>query len=331
MVKPGIAQRHVVAVMIDDQRDARPQSGLSQASIVWQAPAEGGIPRYMALFHEGDPKAVGPVRSARLYFVQWAAQWQSVYVHVGGSPQALALLHSARGKGGFVYDADEFRWGGKYLWRISQRPAPHNVYSDGFHLRGLAERVGAKARTYKPAWNFAPDAELARRPSGSTLLVPYLANQISYRYDRKSNTWLRTVTGEAKQTDAASKTRIAPKNVVVMYVNFAPLNDGSKKHRLEARVIGSGRALIATNGKTISATWRKTSVTGPVTFTLRNGQPATLTIGQTFVQVVPSGSRVTIKNGAVPAAQASPGASASPSASASASASGYGIGGAVNL
>ena len=62
LVKPSLAQRHPIAVMIDDLSAARPQSGLSQASVVWQAPAEGGIPRYMALFQEGDPPAVGPVR-----------------------------------------------------------------------------------------------------------------------------------------------------------------------------------------------------------------------------------------------------------------------------
>ena len=112
LVKPEVASRHVIAVMVDDQFAARPQSGLSSADVVWQAPAEGGIPRYMALFQTGSPKAVGPVRSSRYYFIAWAAEWRSVYVHVGGSPQALALLRSSKGRGPVVYDADGFRYEG---------------------------------------------------------------------------------------------------------------------------------------------------------------------------------------------------------------------------
>jgi hypothetical protein len=129
-VAPAIAKRRVVAVMIDDLYAARPQSGLSAASVVYQAPAEGGIPRYMALFSEGNPPAVGPIRSSRLYFIAWAAEWNSVYAHVGGSPQALALLNSAQGRGKVVWNADEIHMGDKNMWRIKTRQPPHNVYTD---------------------------------------------------------------------------------------------------------------------------------------------------------------------------------------------------------
>src|SRR5207342_3908734 len=75
MVTQAVAAHHPIAVMIDDLRAARPQSGLNSASVVWQAPAEGGIPRYMAIFQEKLPKLVGPVRSSRLYYIAWAAEW----------------------------------------------------------------------------------------------------------------------------------------------------------------------------------------------------------------------------------------------------------------
>ena len=95
----------------------------------------------MMIFAEGNPTSVGPVRSARVYFVQWAGEWKAAYVHVGGSPQAMALLR-AKGRGELVYDADQYRWGA-YLWRTKDRFAPHNVYTDGKHLRALAAKVGA--------------------------------------------------------------------------------------------------------------------------------------------------------------------------------------------
>ena len=90
LVPPAVAARHPIAVMIDDLGPARPQSGFSAASVVWQAPAEGGIPRYMLIFQENIPTDVGPVRSSRYYYIAWAAEWRAVYAHAGGSPQALA-------------------------------------------------------------------------------------------------------------------------------------------------------------------------------------------------------------------------------------------------
>jgi hypothetical protein len=300
LVAPAVAKRHVIAVMIDDQFAARPQSGLSAASVVWQAPAEGGIPRYMALFQEGSPKAVGPVRSSRYYFIAWASEWKSMYVHVGGSPQALAFLRSSRGRGSAVFDADGFRYEGRYLWRIQTRSAPHNVYTDAKNLRTMARVVKAKPVNYKPAWKFAADKPLVDRPKGGTIVVPYLANTITYKYDRKTNTYLRSVTGEKKQTDQANKKRVAPKNVVIMVMSFAPLNDGSHKHRLEAQFTGSGTAWIATNGKTVKGTWRKKSLTAPTRFYRSDGEQVTMTVGQTFIQVIPKGFRPTIKDGKVP-------------------------------
>jgi hypothetical protein len=289
--------------MVDDLGPARPQSGFSDAGVVWQAPAEGGIPRYMMLFSAGEPPAVGPVRSARQYFVEWAAEWDAVYVHVGGSPQALATLAS-KGRGQLVWNADEFRWGGRYLWRIKTRSAPHNVYTDAKHLRGLAKAVGATGNVTEPqapVWRFGPDAPMAMRPEGGRIVVPYPYNTITYAYDRATNRYLRTVTGEKRQTDAGTDQRVAPANVVVLYMHFGPLNDGSHKKRLEAQDVGQGKALIATNGRTISGTWKKASVQAPTLLFDAKGRPVTLTTGQTFVQVIQTGTKVTVKDGKVPA------------------------------
>jgi Protein of unknown function (DUF3048) N-terminal domain/Protein of unknown function (DUF3048) C-terminal domain len=312
LVKPEVARRHPIAVMLDDLRPARPQSGLASASVVWHAPAEGGIPRYMAIFQDKLPKDVGPVRSSRYYYIAWAAEWRSVYVHAGGSPQAIATLR-AKGNGQYVYNADEFRRPGAFF-RSTKRFAPHNLYSTGADLRRLGKAIGAKDKAYKSVWDFAPDAPLEDRPYGGSITVRYPANTISYRYDRKTNTYLRAVTGEKKQIDANDKTRIAPKNVIVMMMRFGPLNDGSRKHRLEATVIGSGRAWINTNGTSIKGTWKKTGMTKPTRFFDAKGKEVTLTIGQTFIQVMPTGSPVTIKKGTRTNPNA-PAASASPSAS----------------
>lgn len=294
LVAPELAARHPIAVMVDDHWAARPQSGFTEASVVWQAPAEGGIPRYMMIFGERDPTSVGPVRSARLYFVQWAAEWEAVYVHVGGSPQALAALR-AQGRGQLVYDADQYSWGA-YLWRTTDRSSPHNVYSDGKHLRALAAKVGAEPlEEAKPAWAFGPDAALGLRPAGARIDVAYSFGAFSYRYDRRSNTWRRYVNGEA-QRDRATNAVVAPKNVVVMQVAFDSLGAG-QHGRLEAATIGSGRAWIATNGTVVKGTWKKASASAHTHFFDLAGKPVTLTRGQTFVQVMPSGTPVTVVDG----------------------------------
>ena len=98
LTTPAKAKLHPVAVMNDDLSPARPQSGFSSASVVWQAPAEGGIPRYMLVFQENTPTDVGPVRSSRYYYIAWAAELKALYVHAGGSPQALSTLR-AQGSG----------------------------------------------------------------------------------------------------------------------------------------------------------------------------------------------------------------------------------------
>jgi hypothetical protein len=295
LVTPEAAARHPIAVMIDDLSPARPQSGFNSASVVWQAPAEGGIPRYMLVFQETIPKLVGPVRSARYYYIAWAAELRAVYAHAGGSPQALTTLRQ-KGGGQLVYNADEFRWG-KSFWRVKDRFPPHNLYTDGRHLRGIARSVGARDKALDSPWTFGPDLERSLRPRGGRIEVGYSANHIRYDYDWKTNTYLRSVTGEKRQVDASTKDRVAPKNVIIMWMHFGPLNDGSHKHRLEAQVVGQGTAWIATNGTTIKGTWRKASLTKPTQFFDSHGRQVVLTVGQTFINVLQSGSAVTLKAG----------------------------------
>jgi hypothetical protein len=269
----------------------------------------------MLIFQDQQPGTVGPVRSARYYYIAWAAEWDAVYAHVGGSPQAMSIL-AAQGNGQLVYNADEFRWGGVYFHRIKERPAPHNAYTDGDLLRKMAARIGATDAPLVAAWQFSPDAPLDARPYGGLIRVVYPANTITYRYDRITNTYPRAVTGEPAQTDASTGQRVAPSNVAVMLMSFAPLNDGHPdKHRLEAKVVGSGKAWISSNGRTILGTWKKASLTAPTQFFDAAGNPVTLTVGQTFIQVMPLGSTITIQDGTDTPAPPSASPSGSPAAS----------------
>jgi len=307
-VSRTVAARHVIAVMIDDQFAARPQSGFSAASVVWQAPAEGGIPRYMLLFQDGVPGAVGPVRSARYYFIGWAAEWRAAYVHAGGSPQALRTLR-AQGRGQLAYNVDQFSYGSANFWRISSRFAPHNLYTNGQRLRQMANGVGARAgdAPAAPAWTFGPEAAYEDRPTGGSIEAWYTANHVRYTYDRATNTYPRWVSPGVKQVDASTGKRVAPKNVVIMVVRFGALNDAHpEKLRLEADFIGSGKAWVAANGRTIAARWVKPSILVPTRFVDAKGKPIALAPGQTFVQVMPVGAHIAIADGTPPVRQVPP-------------------------
>ena len=301
-VSPEAATRHPIAVMVDDLSPARPQSGFNSASIVWQAPAEGGIPRYMMIFQDAIPAGVGPVRSSREYYVEWAAEWKALYVHAGGSPQALAAL-ALKGHGQWVYNADEFRWGSPYFWRVSDRFPPHNLYTDGKHLRSIAKRLNVSDGPIKPVWQFGPDAPRELRPTGGTIRLDYPTEIISYGYDADTNTYIRYINGSKKpQRDRVGGQVVAPKNVVILRMSFGPLNDGHpQKHRLEANDVGKGVAYIATNGRTIKGQWRKASPTAPTLLFDADGKPVVLTAGQTFVQVIALGYSFAIHDGQPPA------------------------------
>jgi hypothetical protein len=286
LVTPEAATRHPVAVMIDDHIGARPQSGFNSASIVWQAPAEGGIPRYMLIFQDTLPRSVGPIRSARQYYIEWAAEWDAMYVHFGGSYQALATLR-AEGHGQLVWNADGFRWSPAYMWRNLARPAPHNVYSDGTHLLSLAHRLGIdEDQPIKPVWIFAPDNAQAR-PLGSSLRVDYPYGSVLFRYDPDRNAYLRYIAGSKRpQVDAADGQVVAPANVVLIRMQFGPLTANDTHGRLEASDVGHGDAWVLTGGRTIHAVWRKASVRAPTLLFDLKGRPIVFTPGQTFVEVI---------------------------------------------
>ena len=299
LVDPRAAIRHPIAVMVDDHIGARPQSGFNAAAVVWQAPAEGGIPRYMLIFQDRIPGAVGPIRSAREYYIDWAAEWDAMYVHHGGSPQALETLR-LDGHGQLVWNADGFRWSPAYMWRNLDRPAPHNVYSDGTHLRELAPRLGANDGPIEPAWSFAADDSTVR-PLGGTLKVVYPYESILFRYDPVRNAYLRYINGSKKpQVDAADGQVVAPANVVLLRMHFGPLTANDPHHRLEAADVGHGDAWILTGGRTIHGTWRKAAVDGPTLLFDAKGLPVVMAPGQTFVEVLALTYGYSVHPGTVP-------------------------------
>jgi len=284
----SVNQRPVTAVMVENSLDARPQSGLSQAGVVFEAVAEGGVTRFMALYQDTTPTDVGPIRSARPYYISWALGFDAAYAHVGGSDEALADI-----KAWSVHDMNQF-YNGSYYHRVNTRAAPHNVYT-GIDTLNKLEAAKGYTSTFT---GFPRGKEAASTPPTATSLDFRLSGPIydpHYDYNPATNSYDRSEAGEP-QTDAATGKQLSPKVVIAMVV---PLGrgalDSSGAYYSDYATIGSGQAYIFQNGTLTTGTWAKSSNTAQLTFTDAAGQAIPLNRGQTWISAVSGTNQVSYK------------------------------------
>ncbi len=277
----------VTAVMIENSLDARPQSGLSQAGVVFEALAEGGITRFMALFQEGQPNSIGPIRSARPYFIDWELPFNATYVHVGGSPDALTQI-----EGDHVKDVNQFYFGSDFT-RISSRIAPHNVYTSMSTLLSLETTLGFNSSTFNgfPRKTDKP----AQVPTASDINLGLSSADfaVNYVYQKSTNSYLRSE-GGTPMIDANSNAQLSPKVVIAIVVPWSNgALDSSGAYYTDYADIGSGDCFIFQDGIVTKCTWTKSSSTSQITFTSPVGNTILLNRGQTWITAVASDNGVT--------------------------------------
>ncbi len=284
VVDKAISEHPVTAVMIENSRAARPQSGLMQAGVVFEAVAEGGITRYLTLFQDQTPDYVGPVRSVRPYYIQWAKGFDAPIAHVGGSGEALAMIRGAGGK-----DLDQFFNPNQY-WRVSSRPAPHNMYSDIQKLRELQTSKGWGTSNFKGfvhSQKESPAAQVTARTIDFNISSPIYNPH--YDYDPTTNTYLRALGGEVHKDDKSGQ-QLAPKVVIGLVVS-----QGANGIYTTYKTIGSGHVYIFQNGIVEEGTWEKTAEDAQITFKKADGKTIELNPGQTWVSVIGGTDRVSFK------------------------------------
>ncbi|MBP9686933.1 MAG: DUF3048 domain-containing protein [Candidatus Doudnabacteria bacterium] len=284
LVSAEIAARPLVALMVENHVDARPQTGLSFAEIVWEAVAEGGITRYVALFQK-DVATVGPVRSARDYFAQVANGYGGIYAHVGGSPEVLTQL--AQGRYSRLVDVNEF-YQGDLFDRISSRTAPHNAYA---RVGDIRARYAVQAVTAPSAYSFTANPTQVGIPATRIRVdfsVP--SYEVMFEYDRMRDAYARVVAGE-KDVDRATASQLAPRTVIVELVRVTPIA-GDDKGRVDVAVLGSGIAYIFQNGLVTKGTWMR-KAGQPAEYADAAGTPVMFAPGQLWIAAVPDdGSRI---------------------------------------
>jgi hypothetical protein len=273
------ASRAVTAIMIENSPDARPQSGLKDAEIVYEAVAEGGITRFLALYQQHQPSLIGPVRSLRLYYVDWLAPYDASIVHVGGSKAALQLV-----RGGGYRDVDQF-FNSAFYWRASDRYAPHNVYTSFAKLNELNASKGYSSSAPKVFERADDEKDPAQDATQISIKISGPLYNSSYAYDPSTRLYARSQAG-APHTDREAG-QIQAKVVVALRVSMnRVMEDG---YRESIATTGNGEATIFQNGHAIKATWHKDDRAGQLRFTDEAGQPVKLARGTTWISAVPLG------------------------------------------
>jgi len=284
----SVNQRPVTGVMIENSLDARPQSGLGDAGVVFEAVAEGGVTRFLALFQDTTPTNIGPIRSARPYYVQWAMSFDAAYAHVGGSPDALNDITAWGTK-----DMNQF-YNGSYYHRVTSRAAPHNVYTGIDTLNQLESKKG-----YTSSYTgFTRGKEAPAATPTATSIDFHLSGVYydpHYAYNATTNSYDRSEYN-TPHIDANTNKQLSPKVAIAIVVPLARGDlDSSGAYYSNYNVIGSGAAYIFQNGTLTNATWHKTDTKAPLTFTDDSGQPVPLNPGQTWITAVSAANQVSYK------------------------------------
>ena len=296
-------KRRPLGVMVENHTDARPVIGLSRADVIYEAVAEGGITRFLAVFLCQDAGDIAPVRSARTYFLDWVSEYDALYAHVGGAntPGPANALGQIRDYG--IMDMDQFGLGFPTYWRGTDKLAPHNVHSTTKKLWEAAEerKFGVEDENGKRwddkfvQWKFKDDASLESRGSQGDITVPfwdqYSDYTVTWKYDKEANVF-RRFHGQEAQTDPLTKEHLSAKNVIVQFETEKKANDGYPDGHLLYGTIGSGKALIFQDGKAVEGKWVKDSRTARTKFLDAKGKEVELVRGLVWIETIPVGSDV---------------------------------------
>jgi Protein of unknown function (DUF3048) N-terminal domain/Protein of unknown function (DUF3048) C-terminal domain len=288
-IKPGSQNHRIAAVMIDNYPyDARPQSGLRDADIVYEVEAEGGITRYMALFLEKTPAKVGPVRSARLYFVDLVRPYNPLFAHAGENDNVWGPLRDLREDDGFA-DMDQIVGTPEAFWRDSSRDMPHNLYTSIAKMRTTAKEYDYKDTALDAEeFAFTPDP-----PAPATAPDAVLTFWLDYtvRYRPAGQGYIRIIDGEV-QHDLGDPHPYIVSDIVAVWIPARVIDNLGD---LQMDVYGKFPAVLVRDGTATSGEWVAPDPNTMPELLDKTGQPIPLAPGQIYIEVLPQGG--TLKNG----------------------------------
>ncbi len=268
-----------VSVMFDNFETVKTRPGLENASIVYEALAEGGITRLMGVFDSSDSvKKFGPIRSVRPYFIDWASEYGGILMHVGGSPEALDQLKNSDA----VMDIDQIGAKEMYFTRDPSIQPPHNVFSSFSSWLQLDDRLHVPHPTITP-WKYSDMAPQTQTATQQVDIIYSPGLKTSWAYNAEKNSYIRFVNGDAQLY--ATGDSVSASNVVIIQVPTETIDTVGRQHM---KTLGSGPAQILRNGQTMHGTWMKETRGSRMRFIGDDQQEISLTPGRTWVAVVPS-------------------------------------------
>ena len=306
-----------LGVMIENHQEARPQSGVSKSDVVYEVVAEGGITRFLTIFYCNDADFVGPVRSARTYFLDFISEYADypLYAHVGGANTdgPANALGQIEDYGWQSYnDLNQFSVGFPTYWRDYERlghpvATEHTMYSTTQKLWDLGaqrkltnvNKEGAKWDENFVQYAFKDSPSTSARPTSQTVSFNFWEGYgdyaVKWSYDSSSNSYLR-FNGGQKHLDKTNGQQLSAKDVVVLFMRESRANDGyeGNLHMLYGTK-GTGKALIFMDGKQVIGTWSKKNRTARTIIKDDKGQDVKFTRGRIWFEILGTGSDVLVK------------------------------------
>ena len=281
-----------IAVMIDNNVYAQPQAGLNDAYMVYEIIVEGGESRIMALFKGVSLDKIGPVRSSRHYFLDYALENDAIYVHYGWSPQAQSDISTLG-----VNNINGISETTKEFWRVKDKSSPHNVATSIEKILEIANRKGYRTTSSQDSvLNYVTnEVNLDEGQIAEDITIPYSqSNIVEWKYNGETKRYTRYSKGN-KQTDWTTGEDITAKNIIVEFIANSTLNDGENKGRQTMNTVGTKDGYYITNGKAIKITCEKISRSSQTVYKDENGNEINVNDGNTFVQICPINANVKIE------------------------------------
>ncbi len=290
-VEESVLELRPTVVMLDNHYGARPQAGLSQADHIYEILAEGRITRYMAVFQSGSPSPVGPVRSARPYFIDRALEYDPYYVHVGGSMQAMTDIINLN-----MADIDGLSSGGSVFWRTRHKRIPHNMYSSIEAISKESQRKGYRQTGSFTGAKFNESLQSIGAEPALYLKAIYknptsrdsVGYYIEFKYNEETKRYERFVNGKP-HVDENDGTPLCADNIIVQIAYHKVIDDEGRR-RID--LIGQGKGYFITNGEKQEITWSKSDRYARTVYRNSAGDEISFNPGVTWFQIVEGESRL---------------------------------------
>ncbi len=284
-IDESFANARPIAVMINNLKPAIPQAGIEKADIMYEVLVEGGITRMMGVYtdYSGMDK-IGPIRSARHYYVKLANEYDAIYVHVGHSTYAVTELADS----GIDHIDGTEGIGNVFTYRTSDRKAPHNCYSSTEGIMKAFEQTGFSL-THNAGYDSnkflfqTEDTELAEGTVANKITTAFNNNRKPwFEYNAEEKLYYRFEYGD-KQIDETTGNQLKYKNVIIQFASHSVLDE--KKDLQEIKLTGTGDGFYATDGKMIPITWEKQSDKGVTKYYTADGEQLKMNPGKTWITI----------------------------------------------